>query len=129
VETAARKAVRQKIISSDQKEAIENIVGHGKATCLNYYILYERMEDVRIAYGAFLSIANIANVPQPQFIAEVPVVPVYGTAHPIQGDCLKVMFSDIEKGIIGVVVEMVNMLYVLIKSALLYHLKHFFAFV
>jgi hypothetical protein len=113
IETTARKALNQNVISSAGKEAIENIVGHGKATCLNYYILYERMEDVRIAYDAFLSIANIANVPQPQFIAEVAVPPVYGAAHPVKGDDLKVMYTDIEIGIAGVLVEMVNVFNIL----------------
>ena len=106
------------LITPAEKSAIENIVGHSRATCLNFYKLYVRLDDIKAAYNAYRSLANLPeDSPEdgsgPRFIAPPPVVPEYGAAHPVKGYALKVPYSDVEKGIIGVIIEWVSISYFL----------------
>jgi hypothetical protein len=56
LETEADRALRAGVIEQVEKTAIENIVGHSSATCLNYYVMRNRLEDAGDAFAAFQKI-------------------------------------------------------------------------
>ena len=113
IETEAERALRAAIITQAEKTAIENVVGHNRATCLNDYVLYNMIDDVIAAYAALCSLGSFSTGPAPHFITQSPVVPVYCDAHPVKDNDPKVPYTKEEKGIVGVIVEWVRISFVI----------------
>ena len=109
METEAERAFRSGTITQADKIALHTIVGHSQMTCLNYYVMCTRLEDAETAFNAFQKIVREKGEHDHHmdFSEEEPGRSQWGLSHPCKEMVGKVMYTDKERAIMGVLVDKV----------------------